>query len=159
MYVLKYDNMILYYLIPHVSYDDVWTLKRSSTPVARCGTLFEQYGSCALKLCSGCGMNALIYLLYMFVFNFARITMFILLIWVIIYKFLPNICSKMLILGQPVTEHYHSSIYKISKTSRSSNIESIWSTTSSVLHQTTIKPCMKVAHLHDFVIGYASLVT
>lgn len=95
----------------------------------------------------------------MFVFNFARITMFILLIWVIIYKFLPNICSKMLILGQPVTEHYHSSIYKISKTSRSSNIESIWSTTSSVLHQTTIKPCMKVAHLHDFVIGYASLVT
>lgn len=109
--------------------------------------------------CSGCGMNALIYLRYMFVFNFARITMFILLIWVIIYKFLPNICSKMLILGQPVTEHYHSSIYKISKTSRSSNIESIWSTTSSVLHQTTIKPCMKVAHLHDFVIGYASLVT
>lgn len=48
MYVLKYDNMILYYLIPHVSYDDVKTLKRSSTPVARCGTLFEQYGSCAL---------------------------------------------------------------------------------------------------------------
>lgn len=111
------------------------------------------------KLCSGCGMNALIYLRYMFVFNFARITMFILLIWVIIYKCLPNICSKMLILGQPVTVHYHSSIYKISKTSRSSNIESIWSTTSSVLHQTTIKPCMKVAHLHDFVIGYASLVT